>query len=53
MDGATSHDVSLVNTDENNDANTSAFLLSVVADNVMLSSKYVRSHIPDLVLVFD
>ena len=53
MDGFTSLDGSLVNTDEKKEARTSAFLLSVVADNLMLSSKYVRSHIPDLVLVLD
>ena len=53
MDGVTSLDGSLANTDEKNEARTSAFLLSVVADNLMLSSKYVRSHIPDLVLVFN
>ena len=52
MDGATSLDDSFVNTDEKKDARTSAFHLSVVADNLMLSSKHVRSHIPDLVLVF-
>ena len=40
-------------TDEKKEARTSAFPLSVVADNSMLSSKYVRSHIPDLVLVLD
>ena len=51
MDGATSLDGSLVNTDEKTEARTSAFLLSVVTDNLMLSSKYVRSHIPDLVLI--
>ena len=53
MDGVASLDGSLVNTDEKKDARTSAFILSVVADNLMLSSKYVRSHMPDLVLVFD
>ena len=53
MDGATSLYGSLVNTDEKQEARTSAFLLSVVADNLILSSKYVRSHIPDLVLVLD
>ena len=52
MDGVTSLDGSLVNTDEKKEARTSAFFLSVVADNLMLSSMYVRSHIPDLVLVF-
>ena len=53
MDGVTSLHGSLVNTDEKKNARTSAFLLSVVADNSMLSSKYVRSHTPDLVLVLD
>ena len=53
IDGVTSLDGSLVNTDEKKEARTSAFLLSVVADNLMLYSKYVRSHIPDLVLVLD
>ena len=33
MNGATSHDGSLVNTDVKKDARTAAFLLSVVADN--------------------
>ena len=50
MDGATSLHGSLVNTDENKDARTSAFHLSVVADDLMLSSKYVRSHIPDYLI---
>ena len=53
MDGVSSLDSSLVNTDEKKDARTSAFLLSVVADNLMLSSRYVRSHTPDLILVLD
>ena len=53
MDGATSLDGSLVNIDEKKLARTSAFILSVVTNNLMLSSKYVRSHIPDLVLVLD
>ena len=53
MDGVTSLDGSLVNTDEKKEARTSAFRLSVVADNLMLSSKYVRSHIPDFFLVLD
>ena len=52
-DGATSLDGSLVNTDDKKDPRTSAFLLSVVADDLMLSSKYVRSYIPDLVQVLD
>ena len=39
MDGATSLEGSLVNTDENKEARTPAFVLSVVADNLMLSSK--------------
>ena len=37
MDGVTSHDGSLVNTDEKKVERTSAILLSVVADNLMLS----------------
>ena len=53
MDGATSLDGSLVNTDENKDARTSAFPMSVEADNLMLSSKYIRPHFPDLVLVLN
>ena len=53
MDGVTSLDCSLVNTDEKKDARTSDFLLSVVVDDIMLSTKYVRSHIADLVLVLD
>ena len=53
MDGATSLDGALVNTDQKNDARTSVFLLSMVADNLMLSSKYVTSNIHDLVLVLD
>ena len=53
MHGVTSLDGSLVNTDEKKDATTSAFLLSVVADNLMLSSEYVRSYIPVLVLASD
>ena len=53
MDGVISLDGSFVNTDEKKDARTSTFLLSVVADNLKLSSKYVRSHILDLVLALD
>ena len=53
MDGVTSLDGLLVNTDENKDARTFAFALYVVEDNSMLSSKYARSHIPDLVLALD
>ena len=37
MDGVTSLDGSLVNNEEKKDATTSAFLLSVGADNSMLS----------------
>ena len=46
MDGVTSLDGSLVNTDEKKDARTSVYLLSVVADNSMLSSKYDGLHMP-------
>ena len=53
MDGITSLDGSLVNADEKKEASTYAFLLSVVADNLMLSSEYAGSHIPALVLVLD
>ena len=53
MDGVTSLNGSLVNTGEKKDARTSAFLLSVVANNLMLSSKYFRSHIHDVVLVLN
>ena len=41
MDGAISLDDSLMNTDEKKEARTFAFFLSVVADNLMLSSKYI------------
>ena len=44
MDGVTSFDGSLVKIDGKKDAKISAFILSL---------KYVRSHIPDLVLVLD
>ena len=40
MDGVASLVGSVVNTDEKKDARTSAFLLSVAADNLMLFSKY-------------
>ena len=53
MDGVTSFDGSLVNSDEKKDTRTSAFLLPVVADNLILSSMYATSHNPDLVLVLD
>ena len=50
--GITSLTGSVVNTDDKKEAKTSAFFLSVVADNLMLFSKIVRSHIPDIVMFF-
>ena len=43
----------MVKTDEKKDARIFAFSLSVVADDLILLSMYVRFHIMEFVLVLD